>query len=137
MNAENVFYKVTVKTVTTDPESGKQKKRSDAYIVEGISPTDVEVKVTQELEGYEFDIHQMTQTKIMEVVGSGAEDDWYKVVIKTEYEDARGKLKFKKEEYVVQGNCPTDVETRIHDHLGVTDFEAVQISLTNIVGIIK
>ena len=108
--AENVFYKVTVKTLAVDPDTGKQKKRRDEYIVQGISPTDIEVKVTTALEGYEFDIHQMTQTKILEVVKSTDENDYYfKVSIKTEYEDARGKLKARKEEYIVQGNSPTDV----------------------------
>jgi hypothetical protein len=138
MSSENVFYKSTVKLLQIDQETGKQKKLRHEYIVEAISPTDVDAKINTELEGYDFDIHSLTQTKILETVKSTNEDDeWYKVVIKTEYEDAKGRVKTRKEEYLVQGNCPTDVETRIHDHLGVNDFEAVQISQTRIVDIIK
>ncbi|HRT03605.1 MAG TPA: DUF4494 family protein [Candidatus Diapherotrites archaeon] len=64
---ENSFYKVIVKT-EYEGNKGKMKTRRDEYIVEGISPTDVEAKITKELTGYDFEIAQITLTKIVSIV---------------------------------------------------------------------
>ena len=65
--SENAFYKVVAK-ISYEGNKGKMKTRRDEYIVEGISPTDVEAKATKELEGYDFEITQITLTKIIAIV---------------------------------------------------------------------
>jgi len=64
---EKNYYKCIVKTEYEDAK-GKMKYRRDEYVVEGISPTDVEAKMTKELEGYDFEIAQITLTKIIDIV---------------------------------------------------------------------
>jgi hypothetical protein len=65
--SENQYYRCIVKT-DYEGAKGKMKSRRDEYIVEGISPTDVEVKITRELEGYDFEIAQISLTKILSIV---------------------------------------------------------------------
>jgi len=65
--SSNYFYKCVVKTEYEDAR-GKIKHRRDEYIVEGISPTDVEAKITEKLIGEEFEIAQITMTKILDII---------------------------------------------------------------------
>lgn len=64
---ENAYYKCVTK-VEYEGANGKMKTRRDEYIVEGISPTDVEAKITKELEGYDFEVAQIALTKIVSIV---------------------------------------------------------------------
>jgi len=65
--SENSYYKCIVKT-EYEGGNGKMKSRRDEYIVEGISPTDVEAKMTKELQGFDFEIAQITLTKIVSII---------------------------------------------------------------------
>ena len=51
-----------------ESDKGKMKSRRDEYIVEAISPTDVEAKITEELVGLDFEIAQIALTKIISIV---------------------------------------------------------------------
>ena len=64
---ENNYYKCIVKTEFEDAR-GKMKYRRDEYVVSAVSPTDVEAKMTKELEGYDFEIAQITLTKIIDII---------------------------------------------------------------------
>lgn len=64
---ENAYWKVSVK-VEHESDKGKVKTRKDDYIVSGISPTDVETKITKELKGYDFEIAQVSLTKIVSII---------------------------------------------------------------------
>ena len=66
-----------------------------------------------------------------------SENNYYKCTIKTVFEDAKGREKFKKENYIVSAVSPTDVETKMAKHLEMTDYEIVAINLLNIIEIIK
>jgi hypothetical protein len=61
----------------------------------------------------------------------------FKAVIRVEYEDAKGRTKYKKENYIVEGVSPTDVETKIAKRLEGADYELIGVTLTNIIEIIK
>ena len=65
--SENTYYMVTVDMLNED-EKGKIKKRKDTYVVNGISPTDVEAKITKELEGFEFNVSKISSTKILDII---------------------------------------------------------------------
>ena len=65
--SENTYFMVTVDMLTEDAK-GKIKKRKDQYVVVGISPTDVESKVTKELEGFDFEISVIKATKIVDII---------------------------------------------------------------------
>jgi len=64
-------------------------------------------------------------------------NQYFKCVVKIEWENDRGQTKFRREEYIVNAINPTDVETRVTEHLKGTDFEIVNISVTRIVDIIN
>jgi hypothetical protein len=62
---------------------------------------------------------------------------YYRVTIKMQFEDKKGNIKSKKENYIVFAMSPTDVEAKLAKHLGVEDYEIVGINTTNIVDIVK
>ena len=64
-------------------------------------------------------------------------NQYYRVKVKVEWENDRGQVKFRGEEYIVNALNPTDVESRITEHLKGTDFEIVNISVTKIIDIIN
>ena len=63
-------------------------------------------------------------------------NQYYKVRVKVEWEDDKGKVKYRGEEYIVNALNPTDVETKITEHLKGSDFEIASISVTKIVAIV-
>jgi hypothetical protein len=65
--SENVYYMVVVNMLNED-EKGRIKKRKDQYVVQGISPTDVEAKINKELEGFEFEVSAIKSTKIIDII---------------------------------------------------------------------
>jgi len=68
-----------------------------------------------------------------------SENSYYKATLQIEYEDAKGKLKKRREEYIVSGVSPTDVEAKLTAHMtgSTEDFEISSIVLTKIVDILK
>lgn len=65
------------------------------------------------------------------------ENNYYRCTIKTETEDGKGRIKYKKENYIVEAVSPTDVETKMAKHLEMTDYEVISISILNIIEIVK
>ena len=62
-------------------------------------------------------------------------NQYYRVTIKMSFEDKKGNIKFKKENYIVYAMSPTDVEAKLAKHLGVEDYEIMGINTTNIIAI--
>ena len=65
------------------------------------------------------------------------ENNFYRCTIKIETEDNKGRVKYKKENYLVEAVSPTDVEVKMAKHLDMIDYEVVGINVMNIVEIIK
>ena len=61
---------------------------------------------------------------------------YFKVTVKMSYEDKKGNMKYKKENYLVSAMSPTDVEAKLAKHLGVEDYEVVGINVSNIVEVV-
>lgn len=64
--ASNGFYQVVVVVNTEDMKTGKAKKVKEIHLVDAVSPTEVETKVSKEMEGtmWEWEIISMTKSKI-------------------------------------------------------------------------
>ena len=67
------YYNVKVKVETeTEDAKGRPKTKvvKEEYLVEAVSPTDAEVKMTRELEGImgEFEVVSIVLTKVMDVI---------------------------------------------------------------------
>ena len=63
-------------------------------------------------------------------------NQFYKATIKVSFEDKKGRMKQRKESYIVSAISPTDVEAKLAKHLSMGDYEVVSISTTNIVEVI-
>ena len=63
-------------------------------------------------------------------------NQYFKCVVKVEFEDSKGRVKYRREDYIVNALNPTDVESKITEHLKGSDFEIASISITKIVDII-
>lgn len=64
-------------------------------------------------------------------------NQYYRATIKLSFEDKKGNIKFKKENYLVYAVSPTDVEVKLAKHLGVEDYEIVGINVANITEVVK
>lgn len=67
------------------------------------------------------------------------EKSYYKAILKVDYEDAKGRLKNRKEPYIVEAISPTDVETKIAKHMegSTEDYTVSSIVVTNIIDILR
>jgi len=63
-------------------------------------------------------------------------NQYFRCKVKVEFETEKGQVKYRGEEYIVSAVNPTDVESKIVEHLKGSDFEIVSISVTKIVDII-
>jgi hypothetical protein len=61
------YYKATVK-VQFEDKKGNVKFKREAYIVSGISPTDVEAKVAKELSTGDYEIVGINVTNIVDII---------------------------------------------------------------------
>lgn len=64
-------------------------------------------------------------------------NQYWKANVKVAWEDDKGKVKYRREEYIVNAINPTDVESKVTKHLEGTDFELANISITKIIDIIN
>jgi len=66
-----------------------------------------------------------------------SEKQYFKCVVKVEFEDTKGRIKYRKEEYLVNAISPTDVEVKINKEMeGAGDFEVISISQTKILSVL-
>ena len=64
-------------------------------------------------------------------------NQYFKCIIRAEWENDKGKVKYRREGYIVNALNPTDVEAKVTEYLKGSDFEIVSIALTNIIAIIN
>jgi hypothetical protein len=66
---EKNYYKAQIKEDFEDAK-GRLKKRSESYIVEAISPTDVEAKIAKHMEGSvtDYTISSIVVTNIVDIL---------------------------------------------------------------------
>jgi hypothetical protein len=65
------------------------------------------------------------------------ENNYFKCSVRIPGEDAKGRIKYRKDEYLVFAISPTDVEAKITKHLQGTDFEVTSIALTKILEVLN
>lgn len=64
-------------------------------------------------------------------------DQYFKCTVKVEFEDAKGRQKFKKENYLVFAMTPTEVENKMGKYLEGSDYEIVGINTAHIIDVVK
>jgi hypothetical protein len=68
--SENYYYKVVLNIEVEVGDKGKTKNKREEYIVEAISPTDVEVKIANHMKGgtEDYEISSIVVTKILDII---------------------------------------------------------------------
>ena len=66
-----------------------------------------------------------------------SENNYFNCVVRIPGEDAKGRIKYRKEPYLVFAISPTDVEAKMRKELEGQDFEIVNVTLTRIVDVVK
>jgi hypothetical protein len=64
-------------------------------------------------------------------------NEFYKVVVKVEFETEKGQIKKRTENYLVAAVSPTDAEAKMVAHLNMSDMEIRSISKSNIIEVIS
>ena len=67
MNIGKSYYKVSTKLEMED-NKGKIKKVTQNYLVTAVNPTDAEAKITQELQGHDFEVTGIVLTNFVDVI---------------------------------------------------------------------
>jgi len=64
------YYNAKVKVKMQDPNTGKIKKVTEQYLVDAVSVTEVETKITEKYEtsGLDWELISVTETKVLEVL---------------------------------------------------------------------
>jgi len=62
-----VYWRCIVK-IEWENEKGQTKFRKEEYIVNALNPTDVEARITEHLKGSDFEIVNISVTKIMDII---------------------------------------------------------------------
>ena len=67
------------------------------------------------------------------------ENFYFKVTLKTSFEDKKGNIKKKSDQYIVQAIGPTDVEAKIAKYMGnsIQDYEISSVVQTKILDIVE
>ena len=65
------------------------------------------------------------------------EKQYYLTAIKVASENAKGRIKYRRDLYVCEAVSPTDVEKKMSTYLETADYEIVQITASKILDIIK
>lgn len=65
------------------------------------------------------------------------ETSWYKCTIRVEYEDLKGRVKYRKEVYLISAISTVDAQTKMATYMhNANDYEIVSVSVINIADVI-
>jgi len=64
-------------------------------------------------------------------------EQYYRITVKNEFEDKKGNLKYKKENYLVYALTPSEAEKKLERQLGGGEYEIIGINVSNIVDVIR
>lgn len=122
-------------------DSGKLKKVTDTYIVDALSMSEAEARITEELKPYvsgDFSVSATKQTKISEIFRDGKGDYWYMVVAAfITIDEKTGSEKFARSYYLVQASDFRNAYENFLEGMKGTlaDFDIVSISETKIIDV--
>lgn len=107
-------------------ENGLQKKVTEQYVVDGLSFTEAEARITQEMSSYisgEFDIAEIDRCVFKEIFFSDQEsaDKWYKAKLQfITIDEKTDKEKKTAVYYLVQGSSLENARKNIDEVMGDT-----------------
>ena len=112
-------------------EDGQQKKVTEAYVVDALSFTEAERRITEEMSSYisgEFDVADLKKASYKEIFFSDAEtaDRWYKTKLQfITIDEKTEKEKRSVVNYLVQGGSFDQAKKHIEEVMGGTMIDYV------------
>lgn len=122
-------------------ENGKVKKVTEPYLVDALSFTEAESRITEEVAPYisgDFSVSAVMKSNISEVFRNGSGDWWYKVVIAFITIDEKSGCEKRTNSYImVQAQDFQNALENLLDGMKGTmaDFDIVSISETKIMDV--
>lgn len=126
-------------------EDGLQKKVTEQYVVDALSFSEAEARITEEMSGYisgEFDVHEIDRCVFKEIFFSDGEmdDSWYKAKLHfVTIDEKTDKEKKTVVNYLVQGATLEGARKNIDEVMGGTmiDYCIAAVSETNIMDVFE
>lgn len=137
----NNWYECKVKYQKVD-EDGKQKAVSEIYMVDAVSFTDAESRITKELEQFaglgEFNVASIKTTNYSELVPNESGDRWFKCkAVFISFDEKSGKERRTSSNILVQANDVKDAYETLSKALStsISDFTIPMIQESSIMDI--
>lgn len=136
------MYKVKVKYDKTH-ENGCVKPTTDVYVVDALSFTEAEARMTEYVQPYisgEFTVTDIKRVKYAEVWGNDKGNYWFEAQLEfITFDERSGAEKRTKNRMLVQADTITEAMQAVADNMKGTmdDYEAVCIKQTKILEYIK
>ena len=128
------YFEVKIKTSKFD-ENGEEKAKSVNILVDAMSFTEAEAKVTKE-DGtsHFFEIQSIKKSKVVELYDSCKGDNWFKVKAKFELIDDNDKKSKTSELYLIKTDTINGANDAFVEFMKntVADYEICSISESNI-----
>ena len=126
-------------------EDGLQKKVTEQYVVDALSFTDAESRITQEMSSYisgEFEVVEIDRCPFKEVFFSDVDsaDKWYKSKVQfITIDEKTEKEKKQSVYYLVQGSSLEDARKNIDEVMGGTmiDYSIAGVNETKIMDVFE
>ena len=130
----NNYFECRVKYSKVDEISGKEKKTTEAYLVDAMSFTEAEARMHKELEQMisgDFRVTNMKTSNITELFPNYDGDRWFKAKVTfTDIDEASGKEKKVRQYMLVQANNAKEAYTFLNDNLShmIVPYEIPSVS---------
>ena len=126
-------------------DDGLQKKVTEAYVVDAMSFTEAEARITEEMKSYisgEFEVQEIDRAAYKEVFFSDSEnaDKWYKSKVQfITIDEKTDKEKKTNVNYLVQGSSLENARKNIDEVMGVIwiDYSIASVSETTIMDVFE
>lgn len=126
-------------------EDGSQKKETEKYVVDAMSFTEAEERITKEMQAYiigNFDIKSEVPATYSELIFSDAdmEDKWYKTKVRFIYLDEKtGKEKCCNTNYLVQASTIDSALNNVSEVFRgmMMDYDIISIKETKIMDVFE
>lgn len=126
-------------------EDGQQKKVTEPYLVDAMSFTEAEARITNEMSAYisgEFNVEAVKKNTASEIIFSDKDDDdkWYKAKLQfISIDEKTQKEKRSGTTYLVQSKSLARALRYVDEHMGKTmiDYDIVGLNETKIMDVFK
>jgi hypothetical protein len=124
-------------------EDGLQKMQTEKYVVDALSHTEAEERITQEMSAYisgEFEVKGIVPASYKEIFFDDSGDRWYKAKLAfITYDENSDKEKRTMVNYLVQASSFTGAVKNIEEVMGttMTDYVILSVAETNLMDVFE